>query len=76
MVQILVFANNEEARVMNVRAYQSGVNYLYSGQKTLILNVDMFFATFLNGESGVVLVAADRYVSRQEILKAHAALIN
>lgn len=76
MAQILVFANNEEARVMNVRVYQSRVSHWCSGQKILILNVDMFFATFLNGESGVVLVAEDRGVSRQEILKVHAALIN
>ncbi len=36
----------------------------------------MVFSTFLNGKSGAVLVAADRYVSRKEILEAYDALLS
>lgn len=75
MVQILVFANNEPVRVLRVHSHKSKISYLYSDKAVRKLNVRMFFSTFLNGKSSVVLVATDRCVSREEILEAHDTLI-
>lgn len=75
MVQILIFANDEPARVMNVRPHNGKIWHLYTDRVIRDMAVEMFFSTFLNGRTGVVLIAADRLVSRREILEAHELLI-
>jgi hypothetical protein len=75
MVQILVFVDSEPARVMKVRPYNGKIWHLYSDRVIRGLIVKKFFSTFLNGRAGVVLIAADRPVRREEILDAHDALI-
>lgn len=76
MAPILVFANNEHVRVLRIRDYRSKIRYLHSNQEVRSLDVIMVFSTFLNGKSGAILVAADRYVSRKEILEAYDALLS
>lgn len=75
MAQILIFAGNEHPKLMNVRTYRRKIRYKRANSEITYLNVEIFFSTFLNGESGAVLVATDRNVSRNEILEAHNALI-
>lgn len=75
MAQVLIFTNNEQVKLLKVRDYRNRISYLNANKEVKHLTVEMFFSTFLNGESGAVLVAADRYVSRDEILDAHESLI-
>lgn len=74
MVQILIFANDEPARIMKVRPHNGKIWHLYTDREIRGMAVKMFFSTFLNGHTGVVLIAADRFVSRKEILEAYDEL--
>ncbi|ESN53981.1 hypothetical protein JW314_08125 [Enterobacter roggenkampii] len=76
MVQILIFAENDNAKLLKIRNYRNKIRYLYANKEVKYLDVVMFFSTFLNGKSGAVLVASDRYVTRKEILEAYDALIS
>ncbi|HGL6505158.1 TPA: hypothetical protein ACKFMW_000890, partial [Enterobacter hormaechei] len=75
MAQLLIFADDEPAKLLKIRSYRSKILYLYANNEVRCLDVVIFFSTFLKGESGVILVAADRYVSRKEIIEAYDALI-
>ncbi|ORC19838.1 hypothetical protein B1H42_16445 [Enterobacter cloacae subsp. cloacae] len=75
MAQILIFAGNEQPKLLNVRTYRRKIIYRRANSEITYLNVEIFFSTFLNGESGAVFVATDRNVRRNEILEAHNALI-
>ena len=63
------------AKLLKIRSYRSKILYLYANDEVRRLDVVIFFSTFLKGESGAILVAADRYVSRKEIIEAYDALI-
>ncbi|EOZ5663664.1 hypothetical protein [Enterobacter hormaechei] len=75
MAQLLIFADDESAKLLKIRSYRSKILYLYANDEVRCLDVVIFFSTFLKGESGAILVAADRYVSRKEIIEAYDALI-
>lgn len=54
---------------------KKSISYVYPDKVPREMLVDIFFTTFLNGKSGAVLVAADRAVTRREIVEAHLKLI-
>lgn len=74
MSQIIVFADNAPPRLLRVPEYKSQIKYLYSNGDVKWLNVVIYFATFLSGKTGVVLIATDKPVTRQEVLDAEASL--
>lgn len=75
MVKILHFLNGKSAKAVSYSGYQSSITYRNLGGYLKVVEVTMVFATFHDGSSGAVLVAADRDVVLQEILDAHERLI-
>ena len=75
MVKILQFVNGKAAKVVKSSGYKNNINYRTNDGLIRTLPVSIFFATFNDGTSGAVLVAADREVTHEERLQAHEQLI-
>lgn len=76
MTEILIFADNKPPRLLRVSEYREKIRYFYSDGEIKCMSVVMFFATFMSGKTGVVLYAADKSVTREEVLAAQDALIS
>jgi len=75
MADVLIFTGNEPPRLLQITVLKKSISYVYPDKVPREIPVDIIFATFLNGKSGAVLVAADRAVTRREIVEAHLKLI-
>lgn len=75
MADVLIFTGNEPPRLLQITVLKKSISYVCPDKISREMPVDIIFATFLNGKSGAVLVAADRAVTRREIIEAHLTLI-
>lgn len=75
MPSILVFIGDNAPRRLQVNEFRSRISYLYPDNVAREIPVKVIFGTFLDCKSNVVMVAADRQVTRDEIARAHRCLI-
>jgi hypothetical protein len=75
MPSILVFIEDKPPRRLEINEFRRGISYLYPDNVARELPVRVVFGTFLDGKGSVVMVAADRQVTRDEIASAHRRLI-
>lgn len=76
MPSMLVFIDDNAPRRLEVTKFRTHISYLYPDNVVRKIPVKVIFDSFLDGTSSVVMVAADRQVTRVEILRAHRYLID
>ena len=75
MRKILLFVKKKPATVKEVKPYEETILYVYPKAKIKRLPIQVSFVVLDDGHCGAILFAADRYVSRSEILSAYEKLI-
>lgn len=75
MRNIIIFINGNKPKIVMKKGSGSRIIYLFPDGKPYSLKVQMAFATFKNGQSGLICYASDRPVSLNELLLAHEDLM-
>jgi hypothetical protein len=76
MRNVLLFVKNEPAKLKKVKPYEQSIIYVYPQSNAKSIPIKIIFVMFNGHKCGAILLAADRVVSRLEILSAYEQLIS
>jgi len=76
MRNVLVFVKNEPAKLKKVKPYEQSILCIYPQAKVKSIPIEKNFMMLSEVKCVAILFAADRYVSRSEMLRAYEQLIS